>query len=237
MSNSYFQFKQFTIHQDKCAMKVGTDGVLLGAWANCKTAQKILDIGTGTGLIALMLAQRSCATIQGIEIDKAAYEQAKENVASSIWSERINIRHTSFQDFYKSQSTKYDLIISNPPYFKNSQKSPNIERNTARHADKLTSKDILIGSKKLLTENGKLYLILPIDEGIKLIDKAKQNGWHCQQETTVIPRTGAIGKRLLLCFGFDNKKCEKSELVIETNGRHIYSKEYIEITKDYYLKL
>ena len=128
MPNDYFKFKQFTIHQDKCAMKVGTDGVLLGAWAECANAKGILDIGTGTGLIALMIAQRSNAKIDAVEIDETASKQAKENIKKSLWNDRIEILNISFQDFSKSTNEKYDLIVSNPPYFQNSLYAPDEKR-------------------------------------------------------------------------------------------------------------
>lgn len=231
-----FQFKQFTIHQDQCAMKVGTDGVLLGAWTDCGTTQRILDIGTGTGLIALMLAQRSKAFIDAIEIDEAAVLQAKQNVADSPWTERIQIIHLPFQDFSNTQRNSYDLIISNPPYFENSLKSPSASRTTARHTDSLTSLEIISACKKLLHDKGKLSLILPIQESVACIVKATEFGLYCQRKTAVIPRKGTAAKRMLLCFGFDSCVCQESELLIETDSRHQHSEEYMELTKDYYLK-
>ena len=237
MPNQHFQFKQFTIHQDQCAMKVGTDGVLLGAWVDCQFAQRILDIGTGTGLLALMLAQRSEANIDGIDIDEPAVLQAKENIQNSKWANRIHISHSSFQDFHKKQTVCYDLIVSNPPYFENSLKSPSEERTTARHTDSLNPIEILIGSKKLLTTDGRLCIILPLDEGLQFIAKAEEYGFYCQQKTAVIPRIGAAVKRLLLCFGLEKTVCQESELVIETDKRHSYSDEYKKLTEDYYLKL
>jgi tRNA1Val (adenine37-N6)-methyltransferase len=231
-----FQFKQFTIHQDQCAMKVGTDGVLLGAWTDCSSAQRILDIGIGTGLIALMLAQRSKAIIDGIEIDELATQQALQNVENSPWAERINIIHQSFQDFCNTQTKPYDLIVSNPPYFENSLKSPSASRTTARHTDSLTSLEIISACKKLLTKNGKLSLILPVQEGIECIVKAKEQGLYLQRKTTVIPRRGAAVKRILLCVGFEDCICQEAELLIEMDSRHEYSEEYKELTRDYYLK-
>jgi len=236
MPNPYFQFKQFTIHQEKCAMKVGTDGVLLGAWTDCSSAQRILDIGTGTGLIALMLAQRTVAPIDGLEIDEAAILQAKENVQNSPWADRINIVHNSFQDFYEEQTTCYDLIVSNPPYFENSLKSPSKGRTTARHTDSLSALEIIVGSKSLLTDNGQLCVILPINEGLDFLKKAEESGLYCQRKTAVIPRMGTAVKRLLLCFGLESSACQESELLIETDNRHSYSDQYKALTKDYYLR-
>ena len=135
MSNPFFQFKQFTIRHDKCAMKVGTDGVLLGAWAGTESCNRILDIGTGTGLIALMLAQRSKAAIDAIDIEADACLQAQENAESSLFAGRINVFHSDLVDFAQASTHLYDLIVSNPPYFVDSLKCPNLQRNTARHTD------------------------------------------------------------------------------------------------------
>lgn len=236
MSNSYFQFKQFTIQQEGCAMKVGTDGVLLGAWTDCQSAHRILDIGTGTGLIALMLAQRSEATIIGIEINECAVEQAKKNIQKSPWSSRIDIQHISFQDYLQQTTPSFDLIVSNPPYFDKSLKSPSKERSIARHTDTLTFEEILEGCKALLNENGRLCLILPFQEGKKLLSKAIIDRWYCVRETSVIPREGTAPKRLLISLSLQEGSCKYSELMIETDKRHAYSAAYIELTKDYYLK-
>ena len=155
MSNPFFQFKQFTIRHDKCAMKVGTDGVLLGAWAGTESCNRILDIGTGTGLIALMLAQRSKAAIDAIDIEADACLQAQENAESSLFAGRINVFHSDLVDFAQASTHLYGLIVSNPPYFVDSLKCPNLQRNTARHTDTLTLEDLLQYSRKLLAPQGR----------------------------------------------------------------------------------
>lgn len=236
MPNPYFKFKEFTVYQDQCAMKVGTDGVLLGAWADCSSAKSILDIGTGTGLIGLMLAQRSKASIDCLEIDEAAASQASENARNSPWSDRITILKLSFREFWTAQQKKYELIVSNPPYFENALKSPSEERNKARHSDSLSAIEIIQSCKQLLSENGTLALILPIQEGLDCIENAKKEGLFCQQKTSIIPRIGKPAKRLLLSFSFKEQLCTESELLIETDSRHQYSEEYKNLTKDYYLK-
>ena len=133
MSNPYFQFKQFTVWHDKCAMKVGTDGVLLGAWTSVESAHRILDIGTGTGLVALMLVQRSLpdANIVALEIDEAAVGQARENIIRSPWKERVEVVQADFRKYRSSD--KFDVIVSNPPYFVDSLECPDRQRTAARH--------------------------------------------------------------------------------------------------------
>ncbi len=235
MPNDYFKFKQFTIYQDKCAMKVGTDGVLLGSWADCENAKSILDIGTGTGLIALMLAQRSNAFIDAVEIDKEACTQAKENVAKSKWKDSIQILNLPFQEFCKSTNAKYDLIVSNPPYFQNSLFAPDKKRTDARHNSNLELEELLDGALELLTDNGALSVILPYLEGNFFILKASEKNLYCTRQTKVLPKPGREPKRLLLEFMKIKKPLVEQEIIIELNKRHEYSDAYKNLTKDFYL--
>ena len=234
MSNSYFQFKQFTIEQDRCAMKVGTDGVLLGAWTDVSGVQSILDIGTGTGLIALMLAQRSSAAIYGIEIDTNAAAQAIENVNNSPWRERIKIEVTSLQVFVKNTDCRFDLIVSNPPYFNKSLKNPDIQRSVARHADSLSQEDLITAACALLSDSGRLSVILPAAEGEGFILRAESSWLYCSKKTKVIPRIGVPEKRLLLEFSRMKGVCREDSLLIE-KARHDYSDLFKGLTKEYYL--
>jgi len=235
MPNDYFKFKQFTVFQDKCAMKVGTDGVLLGAWANCKNAKTVLDIGTGTGLIALMIAQRCNAKIDAVEIDEHAVIQASENVANSLWNDRINLIHQSFQDFINHSERKYSLIVSNPPYFQNSMVAPDHKRANARHNSELQLDEIIAGATRLLTDDGILSVILPYIEGTLFIVKASQKGLYCNRQTKVLPKPGREPKRLLLEFMKTKKPLVEQEIIIELNKRHSYSDAYKNLTKDFYL--
>lgn len=238
MSNSYFKFKNFTIHHDLCAMKVGADGVTLGAWADTNNVKSILDIGTGSGLIALMLAQRcDKAQIDAIDIDESAIKQAQINFNNSFWKNRINIFHLSLQDFVHSTRNKYDLVISNPPYFQNSLKSDNFKRNTARHTDSLSHKELIDNSKLLLNTNGKLCLILPILEGEQCTEYAESQGLYCLKKVFVFPNPHLEPKRLLLEYSFQKQDCIVSKLTIETNERHVYTPEYTRLVKNFYLKL
>lgn len=235
MPNTYFKFKQFTIHQEKCAMKVGTDGVLLGTWANCEDSKKVLDIGTGTGLIALMIAQRSNALIDAVEIDENACIQANENFRNSKWSNRIQLIQNNFQEFAVQTNSTYDLIVSNPPYFQNSMHTPSEQRTNARHNKELELHEIIDGAQRLLTEDGTLSIILPYIEGVMFIANAAEKGLYCVRQTNVIPKPKAPVKRLLLEFKRQKKAFVDQDLIIELDKRHEYSENYKNLTKDFYL--
>ena len=235
MSNQTFAFKQFKIVQDKCAMKVGTDAVLLGSWVNASNAKTILDIGTGTGIIALMLAQKSSARIDAIDIDLNAFIQATENVNDCSWKERIEIHHISLQQFAKESDHKYDLIVSNPPYFIDSSKASEESRTNARHTDQLPFKDLLDGVLKLLNPNGKFYVILPTKESELFREDAEKHKLFLTKVTRVITRTDKPEKRLLMRFEFIQRAFSEDSITIEKDERHSYTDEYKEMTKDYYL--
>lgn len=235
MPNPFFSFKQFTIRHDRCAMKVGTDGVLLGAWTDIRQARHILDIGTGTGLIALMLAQRqSEATVTAIDIDAEAVSQAQENIQESPWKERVT---AVWQDIkrYRPQ-TLFDTIVSNPPYFIDSLKCPDNQRNTARHTDTLDMHALLYQVSQLLTTDGHFSIVLPFEQTDALVKTAERVGLYPSRHTAVITRPGLAPKRTLMEFARKKEAFQTDELVIELE-RHIYSEEYIALTKDFYLKM
>lgn len=240
-----FKFKQFTIHQDRTAMKVGTDGVLLGAWAPITSmATKVLDIGTGTGLIALMLAQRllksnaySNFEIDAIDIDQLSIEQATENIKNSPFASRIKTHFKSLQEY--SPSEKYDAIVCNPPYFVASLKCPDTSRTQARHTDSLSFDELLQHSSRLIKEDGSLSVILPINEGNTLINLAPQYGFRLKEKVEVHPTPTSEPKRLLIhLIKSNNQSIEniKSSLTIEIS-RHQYTPEYIALTREFYLKM
>jgi len=237
MSNPYFSFKQFTVFHDKCAMKVGIDGVLLGAWTPIENSKRILDVGTGTGLIALMLAQRTNADIVGIDIDYQAVFQATENIKNSPWPNRMKVIESSLQEYSKSTSDRFDLIVSNPPYFVNSTKTPYEKRTTARHTDLLTHEELIENTMKLLNPAGRICIILPVNEGLQCIDFAESKCLFCTKQVTVFPKSSAHAKRLLLEFSLIKSTRIETELVIETDVRHQYSPEFTDLAKDYYLNL
>lgn len=238
MSGSGFQFKQFYVRHDRCAMKVGTDGVLLGAWAGESCSyRRILDIGSGSGLVALMLAQRyRDSQIVGIDINSEAYEQACDNFIYSPWSERLLGQHVSLQDFAIGREGEFDLIVSNPPFFLDSLKNPNVNRSTARHADSLPHGVLLRITAQLLTEDGLFCVILPTDLREDFLCLAATEGLYECKRMDVYPTPQRPAKRTMLAFS--KKKSAfpvRERLIIETEGRHCYSKEYRNLTEAFYL--
>ena len=235
MANDYFSFKQFKIYQNKSAFKVGTDSVLLGASADITGAESILDIGSGTGLISIMLAQRCNAVITAIESDDDSFIQTCENVNSCKWNNRINVKHTRLQDFNPEQ-VKFDLIVTNPPYFCDSLKNADLRRSAARHNDSLTSDEILSGVSRLLKEDGRLQLIMPYVEGNVFIAEAIKYELYCNSILKIKPLPTSDIRRLILTFSRFQEKTSESFLTIEHGKRHEFTEEYINLTKDFYLK-
>jgi len=238
MNNKPFHFKQFTIHQDKTAMKVGTDGVLLGAWTTLyKSSNSILDIGTGTGLIALQLAQRSdCETIDALEIEPNAYEQAVENFENSDWGDRLFCYHASLQEFLNEVYEKYDLIISNPPYYNDTFKKLDKNRALARHTEDLPFSILLSATAKLLSKTGTCAFIIPFKEEVDFLEIAKQNKLFPQRITRVKGNIKTNFKRSLLQLHFNYSKPIIDELTIEIE-RHIYTEDYKKLVGNFYLKM
>ncbi|MDR2388486.1 MAG: methyltransferase [Tannerellaceae bacterium] len=237
MANDYFRFKQFTIQQDRCAMKVGTDGTLLGAWVR-PNGRKLLDVGTGTGLIALMLAQRNPdAVIDAVEIDADACSQAKENVKDSPFADRICVIHASFSDYASHTTLKYDLVVSNPPYFVRSLKNPDEQRCIARHTDALPLEELLEKSKELLLPGGRIALILPSVREKELVALACGKELGIVRQTDVVPVSGSVAKRLLVELSVSSSApAERDTLPIE-KARGAYSQAYVALTQNFYLKM
>ena len=240
MSNTHFEFKQFCIHHDRCAMKVGTDGVLIGAWCTVDNhTRRVLDIGTGSGLIALMLAQRTeslDSEVCAIDIDAESCEQARENIAASRWCERIHTVHTSLQDFAHTTTSKFDLIVSNPPFFVDSLKAPDTARNNSRHCDTLTHEELLKYSSELLVDGGRLAVVLPSSEAEAMIHVSAVYGLIpsriCRVSSTV--RKGEIRRLVEFVKTSDIVSCNQTTLCIHSGAD--YSEEYRALTADFYLK-
>ena len=235
MPNDFFRFQQFTVNQSACAMKVGTDGVLLGAWADISGRKQLLDIGAGTGLIALMCAQRSDAGITAVELDPAAAEQASENIQHSPWARRIELHCMSFQKFAAECKTRFDVIISNPPYFDNARKAESKERTAARHNDALPFTDLLKGASALLTDDGSFFCILPAEERDRFLMLAESTGLYPKKEMITRTHCGKKPMRVLFEFTRNKTECSRRELIVHEEGKAEYSAEYKAITKGFYL--
>ncbi|MBW8325531.1 MAG: methyltransferase [Prolixibacteraceae bacterium] len=235
--NAYFQFKQFRIVQERSAMKVGMDGVLLGAWADPSGAERILDIGTGTGLIALMMAQKNLsAKIDAIEVDPDAFQEACLNIQQSFWSDRINAELYSFQEFAERTNRKYDLIVSNPPFFTNGVKAPVENRAQARHSDSLPLDVLISGATKLLRENGRIALVLPVESLQEIMQLADLNKLYIARLCRIKPNPVKPEFRILIELAYLACTIQESELMIEFEKHHDYTPEYKDLTKDFYLK-
>ncbi|QXP68917.1 methyltransferase [Polaribacter sp. R2A056_3_33] len=236
-----FKFKEFTIQQDKTAMKVGTDGVLLGAW--CSVADypdTILDIGAGTGVIALMIAQRSDAmTIDAVEVDENAYEQTVSNFEESDWGDRLycyNATFAEFADEIAEEEETYDLIVSNPPFYTDDFETEDAARNKARFTSSLSFEELIIGVAKILSENGKFCVVIPFKEEENFINLARGNQLFLNRTCKVKGNETSEVKRCLLEFSFNESELQEENLVIEI-ARHQYTEDYINLTKDFYLKM
>ena len=230
---SGFRFKQFAVEQEDVAMKVGTDGVLLGAWARCEDAERILDIGTGTGVIALQMAQRnSQAVVHAVEIDEVAAKRAKSNFDLSPWAERLQVTQSAVQEFAPSE--KFDLVISNPPYFIDSLLPPDKRRSTARHTNNLTFEELDKAVCRLLADNGQFVLILPETEFARYLDITHL---HLVRRCDVHSVEGGAIKRVMGEFAkHETTEIKHEKLAIEVEQRGEFSETYRTLTKDFYLK-
>ena len=234
-----FQFKQFNINQERCAMKIGTDAVLLGAWCPINNNPfSILDIGAGTGILSLMLAQRSNAQqIDAIEIEENAYEQCVENFEASHWGDRLFCYHASLNDFINEPEDQYDIIISNPPFYSEDYKTDNSQRDLARFQDALPFEELVKATTLLLSENGIFTVIIPFKEENRLLNLCAQAELFPIKMTRVKGTpTGPIIRSLIAFKRYELPVLSANELVIESS-RHVYTEAYTKLTRDFYLKM
>lgn len=238
MPNKPFTFKRFKVNQDRCAMKIGTDAVLLGAWASLENHPfSILDIGAGTGILSLMLAQRSNSQlIDAIEIDDNAYEQCVDNFEQSPWSDRLFCYHASLEEFAEEIEDSYDLIVCNPPFYSEDYKTTNHQRDLARFQDAMPFNHLMESVSKLLSKDGIFVVIIPFKEEETVIKLASGMNLYPNRLLRVKGTHNSEIKRSLLEFSFHESKINKQELVIEIE-RHQYTEDYINLTKDFYLKM
>lgn len=235
MPNHHFKFKKFNISQDQTSMKVSSDAVLFGSWPKTGNARRILDIGTGTGLLSLMLAQKNeLAIIDAVEIDNNAFMQAQENFKNSLWAKRLHVFHCSWQNFWPKVSCKYDLIISNPPFFKDALLNNSKKRAIARHQLELTFKELIYGAENLLDKNGSIFILVPFTYAEELVSIGENYGLFNSSILKVKQKANKPYSRAIVCFTrFKNILKEASLTVLDDNGE--YSSDFISLTKDFYL--
>ena len=236
--NKPFKFKQFTVNQDRCAMKIGTDGVLLGAWTSIEhNPFNVLDIGAGTGILSLMIAQRSYAeNIEALEIDDDAFEQCAENFENSPWNDRLFCFHASLMEYIEAVDEKFDLIICNPPFYTEDYKTEDQARNLARFNDAMPMEHIIFAVINFLSDKGKFSIIIPYKEEEKYIDEASLIDLFPNRILRVRGNENSDIKRSLMEFSFTESDIKIDELIIETE-RHQYTQDYLNLTKDFYLKM
>lgn len=222
------------MRHDRSTHKVGTDGVLLGAWVDCERCHAILDAGTGSGVIALMMAQRTPpgTRIEAIDLNPDDAEQARENVAASPWPEKVAVHHVRLQDF---ESSPFDLIISNPPFFENSAKPPSASRAQARHTDTLSQEELLAHSLRLLTPHGKLAVVLPDAEGRKFVQLAESRGWYCCRMCFFHSRESKPAERVLLELTREHAPLKQEKLVLYEGDSLTWTMAYRALTGNFYL--
>ena len=237
MGNDFFRFKQFVVKQGGASMKVGVDSVLLGAWADAGHAARILDVGAGTGLLALMMAQRyPDAMIDAVEIDQEAHQQAVENVAFSLWKNRIQMICDDFVHYAEHCPLRYDMIISNPPYFTASLKPQDRKRNIARHNDSLPHRLLLAGSAKLLTPAGVLVVVLPPPEAFMFVDESTNFHLFVKRALHVQTLPSKPIYRQIVEFSKIKYQQDHQKLCIEKSDRSDYTDAYKKLTREFYLK-
>ncbi len=235
--NSFFKFKQFTVQQDRCAMKVCTDACVFGSWVPIENAERILDIGAGTGLLSLMAAQRNKnARISAVELDLDAFSQATENIKNSTFADRIQIFHTAIQDFLPPE--KFECIISNPPFFQSDLRSPDAKVNLAHHADSLTFQELLNAVNKLLTQTGRFSILLPVEEGIIFQELAEKSGLVLIRKLTLFHQNGKKAFRSIMVYRqreYADNRLVSDDLFIYNEDGKTYHPEFAELMKDFYL--
>jgi tRNA1Val (adenine37-N6)-methyltransferase len=232
-----FRFKQFIVDDDRSTMRIGTDAILLGAWADPRTAKSILEIGTGCGVISLMLSQRSNARIDAIDVDEESIKQAESNFQKSPWSKNLHQQCITLQNFSLATDQKYDMIVTNPPFFIDSLPSPDARKNRARHTSFLSRQELITGVKHLLNPGGIFWIILPLEDSRKLITLAETAGMYIRKQMKVKPKPGKKINRILSGFGFQPDAAPFCDELVIRNEDNSFTKEYVTFTEPYYFSL
>jgi tRNA1Val (adenine37-N6)-methyltransferase len=232
-----FHLKQFSLHHHRSSMKVGTDSLLLGIWTMPENTHQILDIGSGCGILSLLMAARSSAQVDAIELDRASYEEASENFRNSPFNDRMNIFHEDFRIFARQSNRKYDLLISNPPFFINDKRASKQVRSNARHGDKLNYEELCSGAVRLMDTSGRLCLVLPYEESRTFVQIAEKHGLHIRKKMLVFPKRGWPPNRVNLELTF--KKCREPviERFIIREENNAFTRQYIDFFKRYLIGL
>jgi len=234
--SNYFRLKQFSIKDDKSTFRISTDAILLGSWVDVKDSDIVLDIGTGCGIIALMLAQRSAALIDAIEIDYDSVKQAKENINKTSWNNRIQVLQKSLQAFVTETTKKYSLIISNPPFFQHSLEPSNEKKKMAKHSYNLTLKDLIIGTCKLLDNNGSFNVIFPELSCNRFIEVAAENGLYLFKDLKIRPRHNKKSNRRIMQFNKNQDKTYRTQTITILDTNNEFTEAFKNLTREYYLQ-
>jgi len=238
LANTFFKYKKFTVHQDQTAQKVCTDTSLFGALIEPRNPKSILDIGTGTGVLSLMIAQITEGKVTAVEIEENAYKQAKGNFKESDWSSKIEVLKSDIKEFAKLSNQKFDLIISNPPFFQNSQKSTQNNKRLARHNDSLSLEELAKAVSILLSKHGDLWVLLPEYESYSLVENLKEHQIYLSKSIVIKNYIGDEKiSRIVNCFSMKKKKLEKKEIAIYQDKDREYTSDFVKLLKPYYLYL
>ncbi len=235
MANEWFEFKQFRIEQDKAAFKVGTDGCLLAAWLDIEHAERALDIGTGTGVIAMMMAQRTTANVDALEIDLDSAEQAQQNVQSGPWAQRMRVIHTSVQDFEPDRA-RYDHVVCNPPYFKSSTLSGDDRKDQARHETALTLEALFHHAKRLASDSAKFSMVLPVERWKDALEASQGEGWVLRRSLRIRPTVQKEANRILATWSTTPNELEEKEAVLYDEKR-VYTPYFQSLLSPFYLHM
>lgn len=230
-----FFFKKFGMFHHRSTMRIGTDAVLFAQWVGVLSSDNILDIGTGSGIIPMILSQKGAKHIDAVELDVDSYEEAKLNFSISVWNEKLSVFNSDIRTFADEINKKYDLIVSNPPFYASDVKPIKEKKVMARHVSTLSFRDLLLSAKKMMNDNSRFALVLPFYESRLFIKEAEQLGFYLQKEMHIIPIDGKDANRVNMQFILNETKCIEKEDFTIRNKDYSYTEEYREFLKDYYL--